>query len=101
MLGDTVKKIVDRNTLLCTLEHGVKTCVEKGAFAYLFIKCVPWVSTYVGAFYIFENFLKNFLPEPNIGDYPFGTLDEREILTSSVCRWKGEEVNSYEEIFFQ
>ena len=48
-----------------------------------------------------KNFLKKFLPEPNIGHYPFGTMDEREIEISSMCWWKGKEVNSYGEIFFQ
>lgn len=79
----------------------VKTYIGAGVIIESVIKCVRWAVARSDAFYIYENFLKNFLPEPNIGHHPFGTMDEREIETSSVCWWKGKEVNSYGEIFFQ
>lgn len=97
----TVKKIIVNAALLHTLAPMVKTYVEAGVKIESAIKCVRWAIAYPGAFYIYENFLKNFLPEPNFGHHPFGILDEREIETSSIFWWKGKEVNSYEEIFFQ
>ena len=98
----TAKKILIIAALLNTLVPMVKTYIRTGVTSESVIKCVRWASLACpGAFYIYENFLKNFLPEPNIGHHPFGTMDEREIETSSMCWWKGKEVNSYGEIFFQ
>lgn len=97
----TVKKILSNNALINTLVPMVKPHVKARVINKTVIKCVHWAIAHMDAFYISENFLKSFLPEPNIGHYPFGTLDEREIETSSVCWWKGKEVNSYGEIFFQ
>lgn len=85
----TVKKVLDVAVVSYTLIPMVKTCVETGATNELVIKCVRWAIAHPGAFYIYENFLKNFLPEPNFGHHPFGTMDEGEIKTSSVYRWKG------------
>ncbi|EET60892.1 hypothetical protein BRYFOR_06958 [Marvinbryantia formatexigens DSM 14469] len=98
----TAKKILMIAALSNTLVPMVKTYIRAGVIIESVIKCVRWASLACpGAFYIYENFLKNFLPEPNIGHHPFGTMDEREIETSSMCWWKGKEVNSYGEIFFQ
>ena len=101
LIGYTAKKILNNATLPDTLVPVVKTFVNAGVKTKSVINCVRWAITHMGAFYISEHFLKSFPPEPNIGHYPFGTLDEREIETSSVCWWKGKEVNSYGEIFFQ
>lgn len=97
----TTKKILISAALSYTLAPMVKTYIEAGVTTESVIKCVRWAMARPGAFYIYGKFLKNFLPEPNIGHHPFGTMDEREIKTSSVCWWKGKEVNSYGEIFFQ
>ena len=109
----TAKKILMITALSNTLAPMVKTYIRAGVIIESVIDCVRWASLACpGAFYIYENFAgisryiyekkkKKFLPEPNIGHYPFGTMDEREIEISSMCWWKGKEVNSYGEIFFQ
>ena len=98
----TAKKILMITALSNTLAPMVKTYIRAGVIIESVIDCVRWASLACpGAFYIYEIFLKKFLPEPNIGHYPFGTMDEREIEISSMCWWKGKEVNSYGEIFFQ
>ena len=98
----TAKKILMITALSNTLAPMVKTYIRAGVIIESVIDCVRWASLACpGAFYIYENFLKKFLPEPNIEHYPFGTMDEREIEISSMCWWKGKEVNSYGEIFFQ
>lgn len=95
----TAKKILMITALSNTLAPMVKTYIRAGVIIESVIDCVRWASLACpGAFYIYENFLKKFLPEPNIGHYPFGTMDEREIEISSMCWWKGKEVNSYGEI---
>lgn len=95
----TAKKILMITALSNTLAPMVKTYIRAGVIIESVIDCVRWASLACpGAFYIYENFLKKFLPEPNIGHYPFGTMDEREIEISSMCWWKGKEVNpSYAE----
>ena len=98
----TAKKILMITDISNTLEPMIITYISSGVIIVSVIVCVRWFSLFcTGAFYIYENFLKKFLPEPNIGHYPFGTMDEREIEISSMCWWKGKEVNSYGEIFFQ
>lgn len=89
----TAKKILMITALSNTLAPMVKTYIRAGVIIESVIDCVRWASLACpGAFYIYENFLKKFLPEPNIGHYPFGTMDEREIEISSMCWWKGKEV---------
>ncbi len=66
----------------------------------MFIKHVQWASVHVGVFCIYENFLKNFLPDPNIRHIPFGLLNEGENKNSAGFLQDGKEVNSNEEIFF-
>lgn len=97
----TAKKILIHAALSNAPVPMVKTYVKAGATNESVIECVRWAMAHLGAFCIYENFFGNFLPEPNIGHHPFGTLDEREIKTSSMCWWKGKEVNSYEGFFFQ
>lgn len=87
----TAKKILMITALSNTLAPMVKTYIRAGVIIESVIDCVRWASLACpGAFYIYENFLKKFLPEPNIGHYPFGTMDEREIEISSMCWWKGK-----------
>lgn len=82
----TAKKILMITALSNTLAPMVKTYIRAGVIIESVIDCVRWASLACpGAFYIYENFLKKFLPEPNIGHYPFGTMDEREIEISSIC----------------
>lgn len=82
----TAKKILMITALSNTLAPMVKTYIRAGVIIESVIDCVRWASLACpGAFYIYENFLKKFLPEPNIGHYPFGTMDEREIEISSMC----------------
>lgn len=75
----TVKKVLDVAVVSYTFIPMVKTCVETGAINELVIKCVRWAIAHPDAFYIYENFFKNFLPEPNFGHHPFGTMDEGEV----------------------
>lgn len=64
----TAKKILIIAALSNTLVPMVKTCIRVGVIIESVIECVRWASLACpGAFYIYENFLKNFLPEPNIG----------------------------------
>lgn len=85
----TVKRILVKAALLYILAPMVRTYIEAGVKTESVIKCVRWAVAHPGAFYIYENFFKNFLPEPNFGHHPFGTMDEGEIKNSSVYRWKG------------
>jgi len=78
----------------------VKTYFKIRVIEYLFIKCVQWASARLGVFYIFNNFSKNFLPDPNIRLFLFGLLNERGNNNSARFRQNGKEVNSNEEIFF-
>jgi hypothetical protein len=64
------------------------------------IKYVLWAFVHMDVFYIYESFLKNFLPDPDIRIVPFGLLNERENRNPTVIRQDGKEVNSNEEIFF-
>lgn len=57
----TTKKILINVALLYTLVPMVKTYVETGVISELVIKCVRWAIARQGAFYIYGNFLKNFL----------------------------------------
>lgn len=65
------------------------------------IRNVRWIKICPGVFYIFENFLKSFLPDPNIWGYPNGIRSEREIRISLITSLAGKEVNSNGAIFFQ
>ena len=74
----TAKKILMITALSNTLAPMVKTYIRAGVIIESVIDCVRWASlAFPGALYIYiyiyENFLKKFLPEPNIGHYPFGT----------------------------
>lgn len=67
----TAKKILMITALSNTLAPMVKTYIRAGVIIESVIDCVRWASLACpGAFYIYENFLKKFLPEPNIGHYP-------------------------------
>ena len=66
----TAKKILMITALSNTLAPMVKTYIRAGVIIESVIDCVRWASLACpGAFYIYENFLKKFLPEPNIGHY--------------------------------
>ena len=64
----TAKKILIIAALSNTLVPMVKTCIRVGVIIESVIECVRWASLACpGAFYIYENFLKNFFPNRTSG----------------------------------
>jgi len=55
----TVKKVLEISVLPYTLAPMVRTYINAGVKTESVMECVRWAAAHPGAFYIYENFLKN------------------------------------------
>lgn len=98
--GIPFKKIDITDAPQFTLLPGVLTYICIGIKEYLDINHVQLAFAILGVFYIFEDFSKSFLSDPNIRVSPIGIRAKGKIKISLITRWNGKEVNSNGAIFF-